>query len=121
MTIKEFLSLPKPDQAIEAAKVLVPKPWKHELVSDDSFSDLCSCSKCSLRGYVSEGVFGHSCSVPDPIRRLGNMEKCIWILDSTEEFWETECGKAFCFIDGSPKYNEMKFCPYCGKILETDE
>ena len=47
--------------------------------------------------------------------------KCIWILDSSEEFWETECGKAFCFIDGSPKYNEMKFCPYCGNELETDE
>ncbi len=40
---------------------------------------------------------------------------CEWYDDG--EKWETECGEAFCFHDGGPVENGMKFCPYCGKPL----
>lgn len=33
--------------------------------------------------------------------------------------WETQCGNAFVLNDGSPKQNNMNFCPYCGgKLIE---
>jgi len=35
------------------------------------------------------------------------------------EYWETQCGNAFVLNDGTPKQNDMNFCPYCGgKLIE---
>ena len=44
---------------------------------------------------------------------------CVW----TEDFnakWDTSCGEAYCFIDGSPTTNGLRFCGYCGKPLEEE-
>ena len=43
-------------------------------------------------------------------------KKCEWTSDCSD--WETSCGKSFCFEDGGPDHNDMKFCPFCGKELE---
>ena len=43
--------------------------------------------------------------------------KCKWKYDETHEKWDTQCGEAFCLLDGGPKDNGMNFCPYCGKEL----
>ena len=45
---------------------------------------------------------------------------CTWTLDDCGdgEVWETACGQAFQFFDGSASDNKMKFCCYCGKPLE---
>lgn len=43
---------------------------------------------------------------------------CEWHLDDDEmDLWESACGEAWCFMEGDPKLNGMKFCPYCGKTL----
>ncbi|GHT66457.1 hypothetical protein FACS1894110_10200 [Spirochaetia bacterium] len=44
-------------------------------------------------------------------------ETCTWKYFE-EGVWHTDCDNAFCFIDLGPKENHMKFCPYCGKLLE---
>ena len=45
---------------------------------------------------------------------------CVWTFSNDDNcYWATDCGHSFQFIDGSPKENHMKFCPYCGKKLTT--
>ena len=44
--------------------------------------------------------------------------RCVWVYDENHDNWNTTCGHAFCFIDGGPNENHMKFCPYRGKKLK---
>ena len=44
------------------------------------------------------------------------IKTCEWE-QNEDGWWNTDCNNAFQFTDGSPIYNEFKFCPYCGKIL----
>ncbi len=41
---------------------------------------------------------------------------CHWTQDEDGN-WETECGNKFCFIDGIPTSNGLRFCCYCGGAL----
>ncbi len=45
------------------------------------------------------------------------MKICVWSEDSDGN-WESGCGEMFVFNDGTPKENKMKFCCYCGSLLE---
>lgn len=46
------------------------------------------------------------------------MENCEWHLEDDEAgAWESACGELWCFEDGDPEDNGMKFCPFCGKRL----
>ncbi len=48
-------------------------------------------------------------------------KKCKWKYwgeyDTDGGRWETSCGSAFTVNEGTPKDNNMKFCPFCGKEL----
>ena len=48
--------------------------------------------------------------------------ECLWRLenDDTGE-WQTGCGESWLFLDGDPVDNDMKFCPFCGKVLKIQE
>ena len=48
---------------------------------------------------------------------------CIWSEDEPDySTWETSCGNTFMLEAGTPRENEMIFCPYCGRLLvERDE
>lgn len=46
------------------------------------------------------------------------MEWCTWRYDDSDDYYETNCGQAFTFIDGGPKLNRFRFCPYCGKPIQ---
>lgn len=46
---------------------------------------------------------------------------CHWKEDSDGFCYETGCGNAHVFIDGGPKENNYKYCPYCGGRLVLDE
>ena len=48
-------------------------------------------------------------------------EPCTWHLPHDELTWETACGKAFDFIDGTPSENEFKFCPFCGNPVTESQ
>jgi len=43
-------------------------------------------------------------------------EKCAWTEDEYGLWW-TACKEIHEFFDGTPKDNNHKFCPYCGKEL----
>lgn len=45
-----------------------------------------------------------------------NMDICEWT-QSEEDVWESACGNAWLFEDGTPEENSMKFCPFCGRKL----
>ena len=41
--------------------------------------------------------------------------KCTWKQDThLGDCYETQCGDAHIFNDGTPKDNNFKYCPYCG-------
>ena len=42
---------------------------------------------------------------------------CSWKYDAMYEHWETSCRNLYCFMEGGPEENRMKFCPYCGKRI----
>lgn len=45
---------------------------------------------------------------------------CLWTPEDNEYdngTWNTSCGQAFTLIDGTPKYNDFKFCTFCGKKI----
>jgi hypothetical protein len=44
---------------------------------------------------------------------------CIWEWDNEIQAWDTECGNTHEFIAGDPEDNEYKFCPYCGRKLDS--
>ena len=46
------------------------------------------------------------------------MNKCVWIQDYDFGGWDTGCGQGFEIVDGTPSYNKMKFCPFCGAEIE---
>jgi len=46
-------------------------------------------------------------------------EICEW--KDVGEYWETGCDGAFCISNGTPKNNEMEYCPYCGKEIKVIE
>jgi hypothetical protein len=39
---------------------------------------------------------------------------CTWRYDP-DGYWQTECGDQFCFSEGGPTENRVKFCHYCGR------
>lgn len=44
-------------------------------------------------------------------------EPCSWEEDRDEDHWVTGCDNAFYFVQGGPKENGCKFCPYCGGVI----
>jgi len=42
-------------------------------------------------------------------------DKCEW--EWGDCYWDTGCGRAFEFNDGTPTDNDFRYCPYCGKEL----
>ena len=43
-------------------------------------------------------------------------ESCRWAEDEDGN-WQTQCDSAFVLLEGTPKQNDMRYCPYCGKPL----
>jgi len=41
---------------------------------------------------------------------------CAWTED-VDGNYDTDCGQMFCFIEGGPSENKMRFCCYCGLVL----
>ena len=46
------------------------------------------------------------------------METCVWMYDDNLDVYESECEEAFSFISGNLKENNMKYCPFCGKLIK---
>jgi len=42
---------------------------------------------------------------------------CKWEYDWRNDTWDTGCGDSFIVIDATPSQNGMRYCPYCGKVI----
>ena len=47
------------------------------------------------------------------------MEKCKWV-EEEGYIWNTDCGKSWIFRCDGPVENEVKYCPFCGKLVEAE-
>lgn len=43
--------------------------------------------------------------------------KCFWTQDE-DGIYDTDCDNRFELLAGTPKDNRMKYCPYCGKLID---
>lgn len=48
-----------------------------------------------------------------------NKEFCNWHNNDDDEYFDTECEYYFSFREGDFDDYEFKYCPYCGKLIET--
>ena len=51
-----------------------------------------------------------------PPVRVDSLVRCVWRVDN-DGVWNSDCGQAHVFIDGTPGQNGFGFCPYCGKPM----
>ncbi|KKN21679.1 hypothetical protein LCGC14_0923070 [marine sediment metagenome] len=53
---------------------------------------------------------------------MGYITICAWSNENEDyNTWQTDCGNLWQIIDGTPKDNKMRFCPYCGRpIMELE-
>lgn len=52
---------------------------------------------------------------------FGRESECKWKCNVNDwaDWWDTGCGGSYTIMEGTPKENKMRFCPYCGgKIVE---
>lgn len=53
------------------------------------------------------------------------MKTCKWTCEDDGydvEYYQSACGRAFCFMDGGPTENDYVYCPGCGgRITQADE
>ena len=45
-------------------------------------------------------------------------KECEWEYDKETDSYDTDCENKFSIIEGTPKDNEMIFCPYCGAKIK---
>lgn len=43
-------------------------------------------------------------------------DMCEWTEDE-DGCWNSACGRKFEYIEGTPRENSVRYCPYCGKSL----
>ena len=53
-------------------------------------------------------------------RMADRTEECEWAYDN-DDFWQTSCGEAYTFIEGTPDENGVRFCHGCGKPVKSNE
>jgi len=52
------------------------------------------------------------------------MSECIWKEENgvdSDGTYITSCDNMFTIIEGNPKDNNFKYCPYCGKALKEKD
>lgn len=57
---------------------------------------------------------------PDIFYSEKDPELCAWTQDP-DGIWYASCEHAHEFNTGTPEENDHRYCPYCGKALETKE
>lgn len=53
---------------------------------------------------------------PNKPKKVDTRKPCAW-REYADGVWNTNCGEAFVFIDGTPRDNGFRYCPYCGRML----
>ncbi len=76
------------------------------------------CGKCGNE-LVSKAVWdGATIKLAEALAQLAVEQQCEWKYDDYHNMYETQCGKAWCFLGGTAKDNDCKYCPYCGGVIK---
>lgn len=51
----------------------------------------------------------------------GRADKCIWRYDENDYYWSGACGEDWCFTDGGPEENRVRFCQGCGRPVMLEQ
>ena len=51
----------------------------------------------------------------------GRADKCIWRYDESDCYWSGTCGEDWCFTDGGPEENRVRFCQGCGRPVVLEQ
>ena len=43
---------------------------------------------------------------------------CDWKYDCVDDYYDTECGNAYCLTDGTLTDNDHRYCPFCGGLID---
>lgn len=119
---------PTPEKITELAEGMVPNvcvdimnqatlnPLAFIVHADTPFLDFC--------GPIPGGLARTALYSEAVVVRLRSLldRACKWEQDNTEsDAWNTSCGNAWLLTEGTPKDNDMKFCPYCGgNLVQAD-
>jgi hypothetical protein len=82
-----------------------------------------SCNKKFEENYDSK--FGYQSSIVGEIygliSNIKEKQTCKWTEQedlNDEYYYITSCDQYFSFCEGSQKYEDFKYCPYCSKEIE---
>jgi hypothetical protein len=51
-------------------------------------------------------------------KKIDRRKPCCWTQDDCTCSWDTNCGEKHQFIEGDPRENRYRYCPYCGRPLQ---
>lgn len=56
-------------------------------------------------------------------KRQPAVNVCVWTRDTDPDTdaWDGSCGAKWCFTDGGPVENKMRFCPECGGPVKVKD
>lgn len=49
-------------------------------------------------------------------KKVDKRKPCAWRAGE-DGVWQSNCGEAHVFIDGGPRDNNYRYCPYCGRVI----
>lgn len=52
------------------------------------------------------------------LKDVGYICKWIEVSEWDDVYWETSCDNSFILLDGTLETSGMKYCPFCGKLIE---
>jgi len=55
------------------------------------------------------------------MKKAVKIKRCEWIFDYVFTNYDTSCGLNIRLERGTPKENGYVFCPFCGKVIDSDE
>lgn len=73
---------------------------------------VCKCFYCGATfAGDKRAISCLACAIKSVEERFST---CRWEYDD-DGYYKTSCGEAWCFPEGTPSENKLKFCPICGK------
>ena len=87
--------------------------WRVKLPSDRGFNHY---EGEAFRNALIEAVNADALLTPGRADE-GATTVCEWTLDADErgDSWDAKCGEKWCFIEGDPEDNRIRFCHGCGR------
>lgn len=96
-----------------------------ESFSLEAYGKLPILSECSLNIQYLRACILQAIGNAKALRaRLAQPEQepvdtCTWTHDDDEGSWDAECGERWSITEGTPEENNFRFCPGCGRKVET--